>query len=148
MKKAILSILILFVVSTATFAQDDTVYAEKLEQMLKLAGSEESYKVAIKQMITMFKQQYSNVEQDVWNEFEKDFAKASMKELTTMLVPVYQKHLTLEDLNGLIAFYQTPVGKKYAQKTPLIMQESMQVGQTWGMKLGQEFSEKMKEKGY
>jgi hypothetical protein len=48
----------------------------------------------------------------------------------------------------IIEFYQTPVGKKYAEKTPLIMQESMQVGQQWGMKIGQEFQNKLQEQGY
>ena len=65
-----------------------------------------------------------------------------------MLVPVYLKYMTKEDLEEMIKFYQTPVGSKFAKSTPLIMQESMQVGQKWGMKIGEDFKKKMKEKGY
>lgn len=148
MKKVLFSILILFAVSTTTFAQENTAYAQKLEQLFELNGTEETYKVAIKQITSIYKQRYPEAEPDFWNEFEKDFSNTSMIDLTTMFVPAYQKHLTLEDLDGLIAFYQTPVGKKYAQKTPVIMQESMQIGQEWGIKLGKEFDKKMKAKGY
>ncbi|MEC8831971.1 MAG: DUF2059 domain-containing protein [Bacteroidota bacterium] len=48
----------------------------------------------------------------------------------------------------MIQFFETPVGKKYAASTPLILQESMQVGQQWGMKIGQDFQRKLQEKGY
>lgn len=149
MKKALFSIILLFTFSTQLFAQtDDDAYIQKLEQMFKLAGSEEAYKAVIKQMTTMYKQQYPKAEPDFWDEFEKEFSSASMNDLTTMLTPVYKKHLSSEDLDGIIAFYQTPVGRKYAMKTPLIMQESMQVGQEWGIKLGKELDKKMKAKGY
>ena len=48
----------------------------------------------------------------------------------------------------MIKFYETPIGKKFAQNTPLIMQESMQVGQQWGAKIFNDFETKMKAKGY
>ena len=33
--------------------------------------------------------------------------------------------------------YKTPVGKKLAEKIPLITQESMQVSMEWGMEIAQ-----------
>jgi len=116
--------------------------------MFEVSGTEGSYQAAIKQMFSMFKQQYSNVEVEIWTDLEKEFSKTSLNELTKMLVPVYSKYMTLEDLNELIKFYNTPTGKKYAKSTPLIMQESMQIGQQWGMKIGQDFEKKMKDRGY
>jgi hypothetical protein len=65
-----------------------------------------------------------------------------------MLAPVYYKHLTLEDLNQIIVFYKTPAGKKMATATPAITQESMQIGQQWGMKIGEKVEDKLREKGY
>lgn len=147
--KQVAAFLILFALSVSTsMAQTDDKYAASLKKMLALAGTEESFQVAIKQMIGMFKEEKSNVPDSVWSAFEAEFSKTSMDELVTMLVPVYQKHLSESDLQGMIEFYQTPVGKKYAQKTPLIMQESMQVGQQWGMKIGAAFDEKLRAKGY
>lgn len=65
-----------------------------------------------------------------------------------MLAPVYIKYMTIEDLKEMKIFYQIPVGKKYAISSPMIMQESMQVGQQWGKKLGEDVIKKLQEKGY
>src|SRR5687767_12722582 len=148
MKKTILSITILLISASSAFAQVDDKYKSTLKKMLEAGGSEASFKVVIKQMFDMLKQQNTNVPDSLWSDFEKEFSKTSMDELVDMLSPVYQKHMTITDLEVIIGFYQTPAGKKYAEKTPLIMQESMQVGQQWGMKIGQKFREKLQEKGY
>jgi hypothetical protein len=147
MKKLIIIISILTIPLGETFAQADS-YKVTLKKMLEVAGSEASFKAAIKQMFDMFKQQKADVPDSFWDEAEKEFSQTSMDELVGMLSPVYQKYMTEEDLKKIIEFYQTPVGKKYAEKTPLIMQESMQVGQQWGMKIGQRVQERLKEKGY
>ncbi|MDG2041508.1 MAG: DUF2059 domain-containing protein [Bacteroidia bacterium] len=148
MRKRILTFSLLIFLSVTSFSQEDKQYTETLNKMFEVSGTEGSYQAAIKQMFSMFKQQYSNVEVEIWTDLEKEFSKTSLNELTKMLVPVYSKYMTLEDLNELIKFYNTPTGKKYAKSTPLIMQESMQIGQQWGMKIGQDFEKKMKDRGY
>jgi len=145
--KNTLAIVALFMLFTFTsFAQDDKAYENKLSEMFEASGSEETFSAAIKQMISMQKQQNPNVSADIWNEVEAEFLKTSMTDLVKMLVPVYKKHLTLTDIEGLIKFYESPVGKKFAEKTPMITTESMQVGQQWGMKIGQALVEKLKVK--
>ena len=49
----------------------------------------------------------------------------SIDEILAQLVPVYDKYFTQEELSGLIKFYQSPLGRKLLQVTPLIMQESL-----------------------
>ncbi|TYA84269.1 DUF2059 domain-containing protein [Seonamhaeicola marinus] len=148
MKKLISTLALLLVVSFSTFAQSDEAYKKVLTEMFELSGTEETYQVAIKQMFGMYKQQYSSVSNDMWDELEAEFNKASMQDLVDLLVPVYKKHLSIDDIKAIIEFYKSDAGKRFATKTPLIMQESMQVGQQWGMKIGQDFAKKMQEKGY
>ncbi len=147
--KTITTIIALFLITFGlSYGQADNEYKAKLKNMFEVSGSEETYQTVIKQMISMYKEQFSNVPEETWDDLEKEFLKTSMDDLVDMLVPVYSRHLTLDDIQKIIEFYQTPVGKKYAEKTPLIMQESMQVGQQWGMKIGQEFQNKLQEEGY
>ena len=142
----VLSFLVLLTFSS--FGQIDRKYSKTLKKMFEVSGTEESYQMAIKQMVTMFKQEHTEVNSDIWDELEEEFLKTSINDLTEMLVPVYSKYLTKEDLEELIEFYQSPVGKKFSENTPLIMQESMVIGQEWGRKMGEDFVEKMKKKGY
>jgi len=79
------------------------------------------------------------------NQIESEKIKPLMDEmfsgLIDALVPVYQKHLSIQDLKDGIGMYQTPIGKKIAEKSPLITQETMGVSMEWGM----QFSSKIQE---
>jgi hypothetical protein len=147
MKKLIVAISILIISFGVTFGQANS-YKVTLKKMLEVAGTESSFQVVVKQLFDMLKQQQTSVPDSIWMEFETEFLKTSIDDLVEMLAPVYQNHMTEADLMKIIEFYQTPVGKKYAEKTPLIMQESMQVGQQWGQSIGQKFLEKLKARGY
>jgi len=146
MKKIIsfLTFTLLFI--SISFGQLDTNYKKSLKKMFEITGTEEVYKTAIKQMFTMFRNQNSDISADIWDALEKEFLKTSIDTLVDMLVPVYTKYMTQPDLEEIIKFYQTPVGQKYAKNTPLITQEAMQIGEKWGMKIGQEIDKKLKEK--
>jgi hypothetical protein len=52
-------------------------------------------------------------------------------ELLEKLVPIYDRNLSAEELQGLINFYDSDLGRKYILVTPVIMKESMQVGQDY-----------------
>ncbi|NQX37322.1 hypothetical protein SAMN05421820_103705 [Pedobacter steynii] len=148
MKRIIITFTLIFAAATLSFGQDDSAYKNTLKEMMDVSGATESYKVAIVQTFKMLKEQKSKVPDEVWTHFEKSFLDASQEELLGMLVPIYQKHISLPDLKAIIAFYQSPAGKRFSEKTPLIMQESMQAGQQWGMRLTEQFDKKLKEKGY
>jgi len=46
----------------------------------------------------------------------------------------------------LLTFYQTPLGRKTVEIMPLLSQESMQVGQAWGMGLGPIIGQRVSER--
>lgn len=148
MKKHISTLALSLLFSAFSFAQTDADYAVSLKKMFKASGTEESYQAAIKQMFAMFKEQSPNVKASIWDEFENEFLHTSINELVEMLAPVYKKYMTIEDIEAMIKFYETPVGQKYAKSTPLIMRESMEIGQQWGARIGEEVGHKLKERGY
>ncbi|HEV3410924.1 MAG TPA: DUF2059 domain-containing protein, partial [Puia sp.] len=55
---------------------------------------------------------------------------------------------TDEDIIALTAFYKTPIGQKVIKTMPLIVTESMQLGQEWGKQLSDKIIQRLKEKGY
>jgi hypothetical protein len=59
---------------------------------------------------------------------ENLFKNMPVDEMVDAMVPIYQKHLTKEDLDGILAFYASPVGQKLQREQPAMMQEAMQVG--------------------
>ncbi len=145
LRKILLSASLVFLL-TYGFAQSENSYRQTLKQMFEATGTEEAYKVVINQMITMFKEQYPEMGTEDWDNLEKEFLKTSLNDLTEMLVPVYKKYFTEADLKEMIAFYNSPVGKKFAQTSPMIMKESMVIGQEWGRKIGEDFAKKIEQK--
>lgn len=112
-----------------------------------MSGSEATYQAAISQMFVMLRGQ-NNIPENIVADLEQEFLNTSLAELVDMLTPVYEKHFSEADLQEIIKFYDSPIGRKFAEKTPFVMQESMQVGQQWGQKIGEAFQVKLKEKGY
>jgi uncharacterized protein len=92
------------------------------------------------QLLDTFKQQNPNVPETFWDDLLKELDAES---LVNLLVPIYDKHLTHEDIKGLIAFNESPLGRKVNGVMPTILQESMQAGQQWGMEVAQKVLQKL-----
>lgn len=146
MKRTILILLFSIFTLSGAFSQTEDAYHKAIVKMFKVSGSEETYKTAIKQIIDMFKKQNNKIADKYWEDVEGALLNTSLMEIVDLLVPVYKKYLNQEEVEAMISFYQTPAGQQFSKNTHLIMQESMQVGQQWGRKLGEEITKIIKEK--
>jgi hypothetical protein len=70
--------------------------------------------------------------------FEKFRAKRQPEELADLVVPIYNKYYSDEDIKGLIQLYQTPLGNKMLSTLPQVMAESQAAGTKWGEQIGRE----------
>jgi uncharacterized protein len=118
---------------------------EKIIQLLDVMGTTQTMEQAMGNMIGSFKESFKTVPTEFWTEFMKEI---NLKELQTLIIPVYDKNYTEKDIDQFPAFYSTPIGKKTISSLPTIMQESMAIGQNWGRAVGIKVYEKVKEKGY
>jgi hypothetical protein len=70
--------------------------------------------------------------------FEKFHEKRDPAQLVDLIVPIYDKYYSADEIKGLIAFYETPIGNKMITVLPKIMAESQAAGGQWGQELGRE----------
>ncbi|MBB3225462.1 hypothetical protein FHW69_000052 [Luteibacter sp. Sphag1AF] len=68
-------------------------------------------------------------------------------QLISRMVPVYQKHFTAEDIDGLLTFYKSPLGQKVITQMPATMSEGMVVGQAWGRERGEQMISQLRTQG-
>ena len=126
MRLLIISILFTFSFNFSISQEDN--YKGLLTDFIKAQGQFETFNATIDQMTSMMGV--------TLNEDEKvEFTNDVMSSLIEMLVPVYQKHFTEQDLKDAIDLFKTPIGKKISEKSPIIAQESMQASMQWGMEL-------------
>lgn len=147
MKSVLLCFVLFWAGIMCVCAQTDS-YDASVKKMLLLSGGAETFKVVVPQMISMMKEQLPDIPGSYWDETLIEFNKTAFDDLVAMLVPVYKKHLSQQDIDAVIKFYETPAGKKMAAVAPQISSESMQIGQQWGMQLAGKIQNKLKEKGY
>jgi uncharacterized protein len=81
------------------------------------------------------------------DDFEKELlASIDMNELVDIIVPIYDRHFSEDDVDGLLAFYRSPLGQRVTKALPEITAESQDAGKEWGQRLGKRVGEKIGEK--
>jgi hypothetical protein bfra3_22875 len=150
MKKRLFSIALCltFILSATSVSAQDAAYREALSEMLEASGAMTTVKSMVPQMIGMMKHTYSNVPDEFWKSFEEQLSEKANTQFLDIYVSIYHRYLTISDLKKITAFYESPVGKKLAESTPVMTAEAMEAGQQIGMGIAKEIMANLKEKGY
>lgn len=96
-----------------------------------------------------------NLPEEAYGLLHEELAVAFRKATTDLLISnvrLYSEHLTPEEVAQMNAFYDTSAGKKMLKTLPMLMQQSLHLGQEWVQKLDrdvrQRWTERLKREGY
>jgi Uncharacterized protein conserved in bacteria len=145
--KTILFVVFVFI-SVTTMAQSVDSYSQVMKKYLIATNTLKNMQAMVPQMLKPFQEHSPNVPKEFWDSFYEELLNDAVNQMTEMLTPIYQKYLTQKELEDVLAFYESPAGKKISDVTPDITKEAVQVGQTWGASMVTKIQAKMKEKGY
>lgn len=116
MKKLIITAVFAFV-SVTSFAQEKAT-REDVQKVIEKSG-------ASGQMIAAKKQVLQMIPQDKQAAFSVEFD-AILKKANETTIDVYLQEYTKEDVKAMLAFYESPVGKKMAEKAEVIATKSQE----------------------
>lgn len=68
--------------------------------------------------------------------FAKFHSKLDLQQLLDLAMPLYDKNFSHEEIKALIAFYDSPLGRKTVAVSPSMMNEMMEQGQRLGREVG------------
>lgn len=125
MKKFLIAVAFAFI-SQVGFAQDDAFKKEVLK-VIELSGSANQMKSAKDQILQM-------VPKDKQAAFILEFD-ATLPALYDKLAIIYMEEYSKEDIKAMLAFYESPVGKKINEKAGVVLEKSQAAGQEWGQGL-------------
>lgn len=146
LKKTTLLLALCLMSLNYTFSQNTTIDKD-INYLFKISGVETTYKNAIGNMIDIISKNIGNIDEESLKELKVEFSnEENIAEIMNSTREIYKKHFTPADIKGLIAFYESPVGKKFTEKQTPIMTESMAVGEAWGRKLGEKVAQKIMDK--
>jgi len=125
-------------VSVSSFAEQAS--DKSVKELLQVTGAGDMAVQMMGQMIPAMQQMMPDAPEEFWVEFSKQI---DGDELENLVVPVYQKHLTQADVDAQLKFLKSDAGQKMISVQPMIMQESMAIGQQWGMQVMQRAMEQL-----
>lgn len=143
MKKRLLIGLLFISSLIVTPAYSKPASEESVRQLMESTGAGQLGVQVMNQMLPSMKQIVPNAPEEFWQDF---MVEVDAEEMVNLVIPIYQKYLTEEDITAINAFYNTPEGKKLIRVQPAIIQESMLVGQQWGEELARKIIMRYEEK--
>ena len=131
-------VLVTLLASTLASASE-TPAREDVERLMELSDADAMMETTYQQMNAMMKNMAGNLgiqpdEQHLFDEFN-DRMTALLRErvnwasMEPKLVDIYQRNFTQEEIDHIIAFYESETGQAMLEKMPTVMQESMMVSQ-------------------
>ncbi len=119
----------------SSVAAVDPAKAAAVKQLMQLTGAGKLGEEYMDLITTRVRQVMANAipQPDRLQQFMDAFSKNLATRVTAAQVddaeiPIYAEHLSLEDIQALVAFYQTPAGQHVIKALPLIIQEAQSAG--------------------
>ena len=141
MRTTLLALAVCFTSMSSVAVHADTSKTDDIRKLLAITGSAQLGTQVMTQLMGTMKQSMPNVPDKFWSDFQKE---VRADELIDLIVPVYDKNLSQDDVRALIKFYETPTGKRFVAALPVITQQSMTVGQEWGRGIAQRVVDRLK----
>ena len=148
MTKTLMILTMTACVLTAPAAADNISPAKRadIEKLMRITGSPDVAKQMsnffVHQMSQAIKASRPDLPAKTYRILSEEINRVIDEQMTAkggfldMVIPIYAKYFSHEDIKGLLKFYQTELGKKMIKTWPLILQESMTLAQDWSKSLG------------
>ena len=124
--------------------KSDPQKKDNIRRLMKIMGVEKLTQSMLDQYLQALKPVLAQASKDDEQNRERldRFAEIMSEEfkqvdLIPTYVDIYDKYFTNEEINGLIQFYESPVGKKAIAVLPAITQEGMKRGMELGSTVGE-----------
>ena len=120
----IIALLALILSASAQNTNATDEYKETLKKIMNFSGTSTTTDDFLQRLSSIMKLNAPKKDEAYWNEFSKNWKEKVDNKVFEMYMPVYEKHLTLEELKAVAAFYESPVGKKYKEASLIVMRET------------------------
>ena len=106
----------------------DTAFIEAVDKFMEVSGSKTTLKAQFPLIMNNFRKMLEGISDDVFAKIEAKFQVVFLKRAVELYAPFYERYYTLEDIKGLIAFYETDLGRKVARTTPRFRETFFKLG--------------------
>jgi len=117
----------LFILTLATQAQEQSDFKKETIEFIKITGAGSAFETAIEQLGMMVAAEKK--------EAYTQEANGTLDGLYDKMAELYMGEFTQPEIQELVRFYHTDLGKKLASKQLNLAQRGMAMGQSWGIEV-------------
>lgn len=141
---------LLFVFANSAFAADvpqqqkpvDPQKAAVIRQLLETTGAANLGQQFMNRLLDVQKKEHPEVDPAIWDRLA---AKLDINSMQDLIIQVYDRHFSMQDLQASLAFYKSEAGQRMIKELPSAMNEAMTVGQAWGHQKAQELIKELND---
>lgn len=140
MKKVLLSFFLLF--GILIFSQSKK---EKIKELIALSGAFNMSEEVKNQFLFEFKKRYPHVPESEWKQIS---TKINANELINQNIEIYEKYFSENEIDDLLKFYRTDLGKKLIKNSIGISNEIRDNSVKWVEKITKDINMNLEKDGY
>lgn len=151
MKKLFTICILLLTLSSSDRAQEtapNDPYQQAMQRLLKASNMQNMFGAMVSGSINQLRSEFPDVPADYWAKAEERMIGQLMDAFLPIVTPLYQEYFTLEEIEQLIRFHESPVGQKINTAQPQIMAKGSQQFNKTGALVVQELIRDMLQQGY
>lgn len=152
-----LRVILLFsmlVFTTLASAEDLTPQKKAdIEKLLAITGAlaigQQMSEAFVNQMTQSLRTRRPDIPKEVFDVLPEEInavISSNLDRFKDIVIPLYHKYFSGEEIKQIIEFYKTPLGQKTIQVMPQLMGESLQAGIRWGEEMGPEIQRRIKSR--
>lgn len=117
---------------------------EQVRQLMEVVGVGKMLSQMNNQAVTVMQQSLPCIPSAYWQGY---MDANGTQQFIGRLVPIYQRHFTADEIEGMLKFYRSPLGQKVITEMPTTMGEANQAGLQWSKERSDQMIADLKQKG-
>ncbi|SFE69452.1 hypothetical protein SAMN02799615_01547 [Dyella marensis] len=117
---------------------------EQVRQLMEVVGVGKMLSQMNNQAVTVMQQSLPCIPASYWQGY---MDANGTQQFIGRLVPIYQRHFSADEIDGMLKFYRSPLGQKVITEMPTTMGEANQAGLQWSKERSDQMIAELKQKG-
>lgn len=131
--------------SSGYLAQPNTTLDQDIEHLVRMTGGAVAGQMVADALLDQLPERFPEAPPEFWAELAKQLRP---DDFVAIVVPIYAKHFTQDEIRQMIAFNETPVGAKFMKVSPAVQDEASRAADEWGTEMGVGIVADLRAAGY
>jgi hypothetical protein len=116
-----------------------------VRRLIELMGVRSQGRIRLDQLFEEYKSEFPSVPSTVWEEIRRQLAAENFARLQAA---IYKKHFSLPEIEGLEAFFKSPLGRRYLEEQPGLTLDALAASRDFDRRLAERLERTLEQKGY